>query len=46
MSKTPEFAMERNARGLFEFTMAGKEFDDRVKADVVRFKQMAKDAGM
>ena len=46
MSKTPEFAKERDARGLFEFTMAGKEFDDRVKADVVRFKQMAKDAGM
>ena len=46
MSKTPEFAKERDARGLFEFTMAGKEFDERVKADVVRFKQMAKDAGM
>lgn len=45
-SKTPEFAAEREARGLFEFTMIGKAFDERVKADVVRFKQLAKEAGM
>ncbi|OHV89269.1 Bug family tripartite tricarboxylate transporter substrate binding protein [Mesorhizobium sp. ORS 3428] len=45
-SKTPEFAKEREERGLFEFTMIGKPFEDRVKADVVRFKQLAKEAGM
>ncbi|MBZ9798316.1 Bug family tripartite tricarboxylate transporter substrate binding protein [Mesorhizobium sp. ES1-4] len=45
-SKTPEFAKEREERGLFEFTMIGKPFDERVKADVARFKQLAKDAGM
>lgn len=46
LSKTPEFAAEREARGLFEFTMIGKDFDERVKADVVRFKALAKEAGM
>ncbi|MBZ9668547.1 tripartite tricarboxylate transporter substrate binding protein [Mesorhizobium sp. B2-1-8] len=45
-SKTPEFAKEREERGLFEFTMVGKPFEERVKADVVRFKQLAKEAGM
>jgi putative tricarboxylic transport membrane protein len=45
-SKTPEFAKEREARGLFEFTLLGKDFEDRVKADVERFKVLAKEAGM
>ncbi len=46
MSKTPEFAKEREARGLFEFTLLGKDFDKRVKDDVARFKILAKEAGM
>ncbi|HCL63457.1 MAG TPA: tricarboxylic transporter [Rhizobium sp.] len=46
MSKTPEFAKEREARGLFEFTMLGRDFDKRVKDDVARFKILAKEAGM
>ena len=41
-----EFAKEREARGLFEFTLLGKGFEDRVKADVERFKVLAKEAGM
>ncbi|ASY66732.1 Tricarboxylate transport protein TctC (plasmid) [Sinorhizobium sojae CCBAU 05684] len=45
-SQTPEFAKEREARGLFEFTLLGKDFEDRVKADVERFKVLAKEAGM
>lgn len=45
-SQTPEFAKEREARGLFEFTMLGKDFEDRVKADVARFKVLAKESGM
>jgi putative tricarboxylic transport membrane protein len=45
-SKTPEFAKEREARGLFEFTLMGKDFEDRVKTDVERFKVLAKEAGM
>jgi putative tricarboxylic transport membrane protein len=45
MSKTPEFTKEREARGLFEFTMLGKDFDDRVKSDVAKFKILAKEAG-
>lgn len=45
-SKTPEFKKEREERGLFEFTLLGKDFEDRVKADVARFKVLAKEAGM
>jgi len=45
-SATPEFAKEREARGLFEFTLLGKDFEDRVHADVARFKILAKEAGM
>ncbi|MFD1747354.1 Bug family tripartite tricarboxylate transporter substrate binding protein [Rhizobium helianthi] len=46
MAVTPEFAKEREARGLFDFTMVGKDFEERVKADVARFKILAKEAGM
>ncbi|GLS38437.1 hypothetical protein GCM10010869_40320 [Mesorhizobium tianshanense] len=46
VAATQEFAKERQARGLFEFTLLGKDFQDRVKADVVRFKVLAKEAGM
>ncbi|MFC3164911.1 Bug family tripartite tricarboxylate transporter substrate binding protein [Ciceribacter thiooxidans] len=46
MSKTPEFAKERESRGLFEFTLLGKDFDKRVKDDVAKFKILAKEAGM
>ncbi|KPF46545.1 tricarboxylic transporter [Rhizobium sp. AAP43] len=46
MSKTPEFAKERQDRGLFEFTLIGQAFDDRVKADVAKFKTLAKEAGL
>ena len=42
----PEFAKERDARGLFEFTLIGSAFDARVKQDVERFKVLAKEAGM
>ncbi|TPK68155.1 tripartite tricarboxylate transporter substrate binding protein [Mesorhizobium sp. B2-4-15] len=45
-SETSEFAEERKARGLFEFTLLGKDFEERVKADVARFKILAKEAGM
>ncbi|RWK41154.1 tripartite tricarboxylate transporter substrate-binding protein [Mesorhizobium sp.] len=46
VAATPEFAKEREARGLFEFTLVGKAFEDRVKEDVERFKVLAKEAGM
>jgi putative tricarboxylic transport membrane protein len=45
-SKTPEFKKEREERGLFEFTLLGKDFEERVKADVARFKVLAKESGM
>lgn len=46
LSKSPEFAAEREARGLFPFTLIGKPFEERVKADVARFKTLAKEAGL
>ncbi|MGQ9368341.1 Bug family tripartite tricarboxylate transporter substrate binding protein [Azospirillum sp. ST 5-10] len=46
LSKTPEFAEERAARGLFPHTVVGKAFDDQVRKDVVRFKELAKEAGL
>ncbi|GAB1583549.1 Bug family tripartite tricarboxylate transporter substrate binding protein [Phyllobacterium phragmitis] len=44
--ETPEFKKEREARGLYEYTVIGKEFDEQVRADVARFKVLAKEAGM
>lgn len=46
LSATPEFLAERQARGLFEFNMFGQDFDAKVKADVARFKVLAKEAGL
>ena len=43
---TPEFVKEREARGLYEYSQVGDAFDQQVKADVARFKIIAKDAGM
>jgi putative tricarboxylic transport membrane protein len=46
LAATPEFAKERDARGLFPYTVIGADFDKRVKADVKMFKDLAKDAGL
>ena len=46
LSKSPEFLAERQARGLFEFNLFGQDFDAKVKADVARFKVLAKEAGL
>ena len=46
LTKTPEFAKEREARGLFAFDSLGADFDKRVKADVVKFRSLAKEAGL
>lgn len=46
MAETPEFAQEREARGLYAYTQIGQAFDDQIKADVARFKTLAKEAGM
>ena len=46
LAATPEFAKERDARGLFPYTVIGADFDKRVKADVKMFKELAKDAGL
>lgn len=46
LTKTEEFRKEREARGLFAFDSLGASFDKRVKADVSRFKSLAKEAGL
>lgn len=43
---TPQFEAERKARGLFPYTKIGAEFDRQVKADVARFRELAKEAGL
>ncbi|MDD3344139.1 MAG: tripartite tricarboxylate transporter substrate binding protein [Sulfurospirillaceae bacterium] len=44
--KTPEFAKERELRGLFPFTKIGKEYDTFIKGEVAKFRVMAKEAGL
>ena len=44
--KTPEFAKEREARGLYPIDSLGADFDKRVKADVATFKKLKADAGL
>ncbi len=46
LSKTDAFAQEREARGLYPFTKIGKEYDTFVKAEVAKFRDMAKEAGL
>lgn len=46
LTKTQEFVKEREARGLFAFDSLGPDFDKRVKADVTRFRALAKEAGL
>lgn len=46
LSKTPEFEKERTTRGLFPHTVLGKDFDAAVRADVARFKTLAKESGL
>jgi putative tricarboxylic transport membrane protein len=46
LADTPEFKKERDSRGLFPFELYGKDFDARVKADVKRYEQLAKEAGL
>ncbi|WP_246155461.1 Bug family tripartite tricarboxylate transporter substrate binding protein [Rhabdaerophilum calidifontis] len=46
LKDSPEFIKEREARGLFAFDSIGADFEKRVKTDVARFKQLAKEAGL
>jgi putative tricarboxylic transport membrane protein len=46
LTATKEFQTELEARGLFPYTVLGKDFDTQVKADVQRFKALAKEAGL
>lgn len=46
LHKTPEFKKELDARGLFPLDLAGKPFEDKVKADVRRLRDLAKAVGL
>lgn len=46
LTKTPEFEKEREARGLFPYTVIGADFDKVVKDDVKKFKTLAAEAGL
>ncbi|WP_152559545.1 Bug family tripartite tricarboxylate transporter substrate binding protein [Paenirhodobacter enshiensis] len=46
LSKTPEFAREREERGLFEYTVLGADFEAQVKSDVSRYKTLASEFGL
>lgn len=46
LSETPEFAQEREARGLYPYTVLGADFERDVKKDVERFKALAAEAGL
>ncbi len=43
---SPEFAKIRESKGLFEFSLAGKEFDDYVKSRVAAQREIARAAGL
>jgi len=46
LSKTGEFAKEREARGLYPFDKIGKDFDVFVKQQVGDFRLLAKESGL
>ncbi|MEG9884683.1 MAG: tripartite tricarboxylate transporter substrate-binding protein [Hyphomicrobiales bacterium] len=46
LADTAAFEKERKARGLYEFTLLGKAFAERVKSDVARFRQLARKADL
>lgn len=46
LTNTEEFKKEREARGLYPFTKIGKEFDEYLKKDVSKFRNLAKEAGL
>ncbi|MXQ14374.1 Bug family tripartite tricarboxylate transporter substrate binding protein [Microvirga makkahensis] len=46
LAKSPEFAKEREERGLYPYTVIGADFDKIVKNDVKKFKTLAAEAGL
>ncbi len=44
--KTPEFEKEREARGLYPFTIVGKEYQTFMQAEEKKFKALAQEAGL
>ncbi len=44
--KTPEFEKEREARGLYPFTLVGKEYQTFMQAEEKKFKALAQEAGL
>ncbi|DAB31952.1 MAG: putative tricarboxylic transport rane protein [Sulfurospirillum sp.] len=46
LAETPEFKQEREARGLYPFTMIGKPYHEFMQKEEKRFKELAKEAGL
>ncbi|MFC4173876.1 Bug family tripartite tricarboxylate transporter substrate binding protein [Microvirga sp. GCM10011540] len=46
LAKSPEFAKEREERGLYPYTVIGADFEKVVKNDVKKFKTLAAEAGL
>jgi len=46
LQASPVWAEQRNAQGLFEFTMVGEEFSRFAKARTAEYRQLARDVGL
>ncbi|MBM1174141.1 Bug family tripartite tricarboxylate transporter substrate binding protein [Microvirga arabica] len=46
LAKSPEFAKEREERGLYPYTVIGADFEKVVRNDVKKFKTLAAEAGL
>ncbi|WP_160122599.1 Bug family tripartite tricarboxylate transporter substrate binding protein [Rhodovarius lipocyclicus] len=46
LQANPVWAEQRNAQGLFEFTMVGEEFSRFAKARTAEYRQLARDVGL
>jgi len=46
LSQTEEFAKERELRGLYPFTLVGKEYQTFMKEEEKKFKALAQEAGL
>jgi putative tricarboxylic transport membrane protein len=46
LSQTEEFAKERELRGLYPFTLVGKEYQTFMQEEEKKFKALAQEAGL
>lgn len=46
LAKTPEFEKERELRGLYPFTIIGKDYQKFMQDEEKKFKALAQEAGL